>query len=427
MKKVLLLLLVFIFTNNLKAEDPPAKCEDLTSVYYTYYETKSYSDALPAWSWVFNNCPNPSVKLFIRGPKIINSKIKEDETNRISYIDTLMMIYDRRNELFGNEGKVLGLKGYDLINLEIKYSLDRGEEALEYLQKSLNLDSINSTPQAVYGYMRTIVYLEKKGIKTKDDVLSAYSRVSSIMSYNISNNTKQKKKFESIEKNLEKLFTPYANCEDIVTLYNQTFEENKDNIEYIKNALRLLNSKECTKSNLYFEMSKQMYILNPSSTAAHQMAKMSLAKRNFSEAISFSKKAIDSDDESDLKAEYYLTLAEAYRFSGSYSAARKAVYSALNLKNGWGKAYITLGNIYVSGAKSCGDGFELKTVYWVAIDAFKNALSDSETKLEASRNINTYSKFFPKKESCFFNGIQPNSEYTVGCWINKKTIVRTSD
>ena len=99
----------------------------------------------------------------------------------------------------------------------------------------------------------------------------------------------------------------------------------------------------------------------------------------------------------------------------------------MNLKNGWGKAYITLGNIYVSGAKSCGDGFELKTVYWVAVDAFKNALSDSETKLEASRNINAYSKFFPKKEACFFNGIQPNSEYTVGCWINKKTIVRTSD
>ena len=85
MKKVLLLLLVFIFINNLKAEDPPAKCQDLTSVYYTHYQTKSYSDALPAWS-CFNNCPNPSVKLFIRGPKIINSKIKEDETNRILHI-----------------------------------------------------------------------------------------------------------------------------------------------------------------------------------------------------------------------------------------------------------------------------------------------------------------------------------------------------
>ena len=149
------------------------------------------------------------------------------------------------------------------------------------MQKSLDTDSINSTPQAVYGYMRTIVYLEKKGTKTKDDVLSAYSRASSIMSYNISNNTSQKKKFESIAKNLEKLFTPYANCEDIVSLYNQTFEENKDNIEYIKNALRLLNSKKCTKSNLYFEMSKQMYNLNPSSNAAHQMAKMSLAKEIF--------------------------------------------------------------------------------------------------------------------------------------------------
>ena len=70
-----------------------------------------------------------------------------------------------------------------------------------------------------------------------------------------------------------------------------------------------------------------------------------------------------------------------------------------------GEKHILPWEIFMFRAKSCGDGFELKTVYWVAVDAFKNALSDSETKLEASRNINAYSKFFPKKEACFFNGI----------------------
>ena len=36
--------------------------------------------------------------------------------------------------------------------------------------------------------------------------------------------------------------------------------------------------------------------------------------------------------------------------------------------------------------------FANKTVYWVAVDAFKKALSDPDTKLIASKNINTYSK-----------------------------------
>ena len=46
----------------------------------------------------------------------------------------------------------------------------------------------------------------------------------------------------------------------------------------------------------------------------------------------------------------------------------------------------------MAGAKSCGSDFEKQTVYWVAIDAFRQALNDSQTKNRASRSINTYSK-----------------------------------
>ena len=88
---------------------------------------------------------------------------------------------------------------------------------------------------------------------------------------------------------------------------------------------------------------------------------------------------------------------------------------------------MNLGNIYISGVKSCGSDFEAQTVYWIAVDAFKQALSDEDTNLRASKSINTYSKYFPTKENCFFNGVNPGSKYTVSCWINKTTNVRTSD
>ena len=88
---------------------------------------------------------------------------------------------------------------------------------------------------------------------------------------------------------------------------------------------------------------------------------------------------------------------------------------------------MSLGNIYVSGASVCGNDFEQKTVYWVAVDAFKKALKDEDTKERASKSINLYSRYFPNTESCFFNGIEAGKTHVVPCWINKSTIVRTSD
>ena len=46
------------------------------------------------------------------------------------------------------------------------------------------------------------------------------------------------------------------------------------------------------------------------------------------------------EENPDLKAKYYLALADAYRSSGSFSSARGAVYNALKYKNGWGEALL---------------------------------------------------------------------------------------
>ena len=88
---------------------------------------------------------------------------------------------------------------------------------------------------------------------------------------------------------------------------------------------------------------------------------------------------------------------------------------------------MNLGNIYVAGAKSCGNEFEQKTVYWIAVDMFNKALRDENVETRARKSINTYSKYFPSTEVCFFNNVEKNSSYKIECWINKATLVRTSD
>ena len=429
MNKTILGILITISIGSYAQSNDSIKCLEKTSLYYSSYELKNYEDALAPWSWVLNNCPELSERLFIRGPKILKAKIKKDKENREAYIDTLMLMFDRRAQYHGKEGMVLGLKGYELIGLDVKYSLGRGEEALDYLQQSLDITGNQATVQAVYGYMRAVVHLEKSAKKSKSDVLEAYAVISDIVSYNIENSssTKAKNNFIKISGNIEDLFTPYANCDDLINLFSKKFDSNGDDVAFLRRVTQLLKDKQCVASDLFFAASNRLYELDPSASSANQMANMSISRKKFSNAISFAKQAIEAEEDASKKAEYYLTLAEAYRHQGSYSAARSSVYSALKFKSGWGEAYMILGNIYVAGAKSCGDGFENKTVYWVAVDAFRNALSDPATNSKASRSINAYSKYFPKKESCFFNGIDPGSQYTVACWINQSTVVRTSD
>ena len=88
---------------------------------------------------------------------------------------------------------------------------------------------------------------------------------------------------------------------------------------------------------------------------------------------------------------------------------------------------MNLGNIYVAGAKSCGNDFEQKTVYWIAVDMFNKAQKDESVKSRARKSINTYSKYFPSTEVCFFNNVEKNTTYNIECWVNKTTTVRTSD
>ena len=376
-------------------------CIENLSLFREYYKQKNYVDALKPWRWTFNNCPSSSGNIYKNGPKIFKEIMKVDKENKAAYLDTIMMIFDQRIQYFGKEGYVLALKGYELVIADKK----RSAQALSILDKSITLDGNSADFRAVYGYMKAMVNLERNGGKTKQDVLEAYARISAVIDYNIVNESKVTKYFIQYAEKIENLFTPYANCKDLVILFSAKFDPTIEDVSFLKRVTMILERKECTTEQLFFDASSRLYDLDPSASSADKMAKMSIAKGKYSDAIDFAKKAIEMEEVENQKAIYYLGLADAYRNAGSFLSARNAVYSALELRSGWGEAYLNLGNIYISGAKNCSGDFEKSTVYWIAVDTFSKALSDEDTKERASKSINTYSKYFPTKETCFFNGV----------------------
>ena len=400
-------------------------CKENVSVFREYCKQKNYEDALNPWRWAYTNCPASYATIYKNGPKIIKAQIKKYPENKNEYIDTLMMIFDQRIKYgFGKEAYVLGLKGYELFFAD----KNRAEEAYQILKTSINMDNKKSSVQAVYAFMKVTIYLQKKGLKSKEDVLSAYSIVSEIVDYNIKNESKTTNNFIKYSEKIEDMFTPYANCEDIISLYSEKFQTSKEDIDLLKRIEKILTEKECIKNQLYLDVLSVLKDKDESYDYEIKLASALFANGYFLKSSNVFNKILQNYDlEDNLKARTLLDYANSLRLEKKYSQAINQTIKALQIKPDLGEAYLLQGNIYVSGAKSCGNDFEQTTVYWLAVDCFVKAKSDDKVKDIAVKSINTYSKYFPNKETCFFNGVQSGEKYTIGCWINQTTLARTID
>jgi len=130
------------------------------------------------------------------------------------------------------------------------------------------------------------------------------------------------------------------------------------------------------------------------------------------------------------KAQYAMVIAKI-NYSGlrNFPVSRKWARLAAKHKSGWGDPYILIGKLYASSGPLCGPGTGLMSqrVVWVAIDKWNKAKAiDPNTAAEAKKLIGKYAQYMPNKADVFMNPEMVDGQrYTVGCWINETTIVRS--
>ena len=125
-------------------------------------------------------------------------------------------------------------------------------------------------------------------------------------------------------------------------------------------------------------------------------------------------------------SEYYLKLASIKLSKNQYTEVKKLCNEALKGNPSSGEAYILIGKAYAAYAPKYGsEDFDHKTVFWAAVDKFQTAkrVDPSQTD-EANRLIALYSQHFPVVKDGFFNGLQEGDTFTIGEWINEKTVAR---
>lgn len=413
-----------------------AKCVMNLSLYREFYKqwrasdykNAAVKDAIGPWRWVFNNCPLASQNTYIDGLSIIEYYLKTAKTDeaKAKYVDTIMMIYDNRIKYFGREGYILGRKGADLL----KYDPKDFEKAYYIFKKSIELQGNNSESFVVVYFFRAAAKMVDENKIDKVTLVEIYDNLSNICNFNLEtkkDNAEEKAEWENVKGNIDLAFEPYATCENLIDIFTKKFNESPDDIELLKKIISNLDKKDCTESQLFFNATVKLNQLEPSPESSYYIAKMLVKKEEYKESIPYLEAATNIESENS-KSDVYLVLASVYQQLKDFQSARTYARKAIEAKPTQGKAYLLIGDLYVASANECGDNdLTKKAPYWAAVDKYAEAKkADPSVEEYAQKLVDAYSKQFPIMETLFFYGLNVGDTYTVGCWINEKTIVRAA-
>jgi tetratricopeptide (TPR) repeat protein len=263
-----------------------------------------------------------------------------------------------------------------------------------------------------------------------DSLVSAYDELSEITDQSLEENKNDTVKFNAwtdVRASLEAVFEPYATCDQLIRIYTKKFENNPNDTTLLKKITRILDRKDCTKSDLFFQATENLHKLLPTGQSAYLMGMMNLKKEDNSKAESYFIESIPLVEDAQKSKVYYL-LAVINFDKKNYSVARSYAFKSLAINPNDGKCYILIGDMYAASASGCGsDEISERAGYWAAVDKYQKAKQvDPAIVDDANAKIATYSRHFPSQERLFFHDIKVGSSYSVGCWINEATTVRAS-
>ncbi|WP_439183491.1 tetratricopeptide repeat protein [Carboxylicivirga taeanensis] len=419
------------------AQMDSVECLKNYSLYKEALKKKMYDYSIGAWRAMFDNCPDVTIRLYADGVDIYKYYIDKEKDNlrKQSLVDTLLLIYDRRIQYFGDhpkypKGWVLGRKGLDIVTYR-RNEISELEKAVTCFEASHGALGKKMEPMVAVNWLQATNALLATGERTSSELLDVYMDVDQVLAYHIKKQTNEEL-VEMLNKASDTcveiaIRSGFDNCEALEQTLTAKYEQVKDNTDGLSRLLKLLDAFDCSGGNLYAQAAERNYQLAPTADASYMLAKYFIKQNDFNKAKEYYLKTISQADDQELQAKCFYELAVVtFSHYKNGPEAREYAQNALEMKRDWGKPHILIGNIYAHESSKYGDSdFDHQTVYWVAIDQFKKAkMIDPECADEAEKQINLYSQYIPDKETGFFHGVQEGDNYTIGSWINEKTVVR---
>ncbi len=409
------------------------RCLQNISVYTEYVKTNNFKDAYTPWKAVFTEAPTAQVGTYTNGVKILRALIAsaKDATEQGNYFSELMAVYDQRlkyldqlNNLVktkATKGSVIGLKAHDYIYFSGK-AFDVNE-AYNMLKTAIDMEKENSD----YFILQDMMDVSSRKLKADETHKETFIQDYLITSEYAEKALKaapenQKNIYKTAKDNVDAYFinSGAATCENLQSIYGPKIEENKNNIEYLKQVINVMQLLKCTNEDAYFAASEAAHAIEPTAGSAAGCGFLYYKKGEYDKSISYFDQAIEMENDLMKKSEYCYSAAAVLFTAKQYSKAKQYANKAIEANPNSGKSYILIAQLYASAPNWDSDPTMNKCTYFAVISKLQRAKSvDPSVTEEANRLISAYSAHTPKTEDLFFLGLKSGSTVKIGGWIGE--------
>ncbi len=421
------------------------RAETAFVLYKDFMKMNKFDEALKQWKLAYSLAPgsNGRVKYHFEDGANIYKKLFESATDSIQkqrYVDTIMMIYDKKKECFGDEAYINGLKGFDYYYYYPQYTtMDNifGLLKSNFDVKGKNADYFVINPFTKMVYDRVVdgrMNIEE-GRKYADLIFKAIENGKATCKGKACESWDVIDEYAPVRLEALEGIDNFYDCNYYANKYYTLYKQFPDSCDIVNLAYARLLRGNCSADDTRLKEIKQVkstkcYEAPPALSCAAQ-GNEDYNDGRYNKAIESYLSCAEQANDSDSKAKYLLLIAKIYyRDLKNFPKSRKYALDAAKAKPGWGQPYLLIGNLYASSGPLCGTGrgWESQVVTWPAIDMWYKAKSvDSKVANEANSLINRYLQYMPKKEDIFFRNLKAGDSFFVPCWIQEATTIRTSD
>lgn len=418
------------------------QCAEKASLFVEPAKTKNYDVALSHYDALIEACPDYSLAVYQYAERMFKHFIDEGDLDKIKDLEK---VYANRMTYFPDRtNKAEQLES--IARIKFDNDMDTKEALFKEFDEAYKMDPDRfNSPVSIYIYFSLAVDLYDEGKKELPEVFELYDEVinkidsqrnamaetlTEIMAKEEAGeplDAREKRNKTSYETNLasygkvtQSINTKLgilADCENLIPLYEKEYEENKDNIEWLKAASNRLDAKEC-ETDLFFKLAERLHELEPSAESAYYLARMLEQENKTNQAMEYYSQAADLSTNNVRKARIYFMMAENYRKRNNKSQARAYYNRNLALNQSNGISYLRIAALYADSANDCGTtAFEKRAVYWKAAElADRAAAVDVSIASTARQTADSYRQRAPSRTDIHNSGMG-GKVIQLDCWI----------
>lgn len=419
-------------------EEEQIICMEALSVYNSFKSQKNWTDAYVTWQKACRVCP-PDVKesIYIDGVRIIKEVLRVEKTpaRKKALADSLMTVYDLRMEYFpastrnaNNRCFVLAYKAGDysrLFKSDYETAYNMYKEAVGCLEAESSANAVSSYYLAIFEMYRN-AGADARGAYLSD-LLTEYLVLQDYVDANLRNSDDERvvDGYEKARNNLDEIFVQIAECDQMLPVLEQKVADNPGDGELKKKVLRLMNKKDCSDSDFFIQVAKDVYDIEPEHSSAYAIGMNLLKKGEYNDALKYLEQAVELCSDCMEGETYLLRAGQVASVQKLFSKARNYAKRVLAINSKNGSAIILEGDVIFSMSSQCDDGaLGSRSVYWLAYDYYAKAKSADPSVAEAaSKKMSAAKAQFPSKEDIFNYTKKEGDPFTVPC-VGESTTVR---